>query len=160
MQQHEHELFPLQALVKRNHLVTPISQSVKLYSIDVKLTHEADGVRLVLSPVDPILQHSSFGTAPEGCTGHDYLLTFGGKTHEENMLFDNASDTLVVHVGTNNVSSFLETLAGVAQYFHAMHEYMARAVNRAVGGFVDYSMVFASDDARAEGGETRRRDER
>ena len=127
---HEHELFPLQALAKRNHAITPVSQAIKLYLIHVNLTHEADGVKLTLSPAHPILKHSSFGERPEGCTDDVFLLSYDGKTHEELMMVED--DSLVVHVGTHNISSFLETLAGAAQFFHLVHNFMVRAVDQAV----------------------------
>ena len=135
MQQHQHELFPLQTLVKRNHVVTPLYQSVKLYSIIVNLEHEADGVKLALSPIAPILKHSDYGVRPEGCTEDVFLLKYNKKTHDEVMTIDQTNDTLVVRVGTNHLSSFLDTLAEVARFYHVVHEYMVRAVKRAVSGF-------------------------
>jgi hypothetical protein len=136
MQQHPHELFPLQTLVKRNHVVTPMYQSVKLYSIIVNLEHEADGVKLTLSPIAPILKHCVYGERPEGCTGDVFLLKYNKKTYnDEVMTIDPTNDTLVVRVGTNHLSSFLDTLAEVARFYHVVHEYMVRAVKRAVSVF-------------------------
>ncbi len=124
--------FLLQTLAEKGYAITPISQTVKLYQLDLSIKHEEnESILIVLSPAVPtVLKHitgiHSASETPTPCTiryekvNHERILT----------IYDQGK--IAIMTDAQNASPLLETIGNIARLHYAIDGLMAHASAAAV----------------------------